>query len=101
MIDHVRCPIAQLGAERPHVAVPRVDDEMLDGLAHLAVDLSRNDLRARDLKLVALTAERFDQDSKMQLPATRHEEHVGGSALFHPEGDIRLQLAEKARANLA
>ena len=46
-----------------------VDDEILDRLHHRAVDFRDDDLRARDLQLVALAAHHLDEDRELQLAA--------------------------------
>src|SRR5207302_10349592 len=46
-----------------------VDDALLDRLVTFAIDLARDNGRARDLELVALAAHGLDQDRQVQLAA--------------------------------
>ena len=53
------------------------DHQVLDRLMHHAVDLARDDLRARHLELEALAAHRLDQDRQVQLAPPGDEQIVG------------------------
>ena len=64
-------------ATAPDVLLDRVDDQVLDRLVQSPVDLAGDDLGPRDGELVALAAQRLDQDRQVQLAATRDQELVG------------------------
>ena len=60
-----------------------------------------NDLCLADGKFVALAAHGLDQDGQMQLSAAGHLEVVRAVGLFDPQGNVRIQLAHQAVAQVA
>ncbi len=60
-----------------------------------------DDLRTRDLELVALAAHRLDQNGQVQLAASRDDKLVGCAAVLDTHADVGLQFAIEPRAQLA
>jgi hypothetical protein len=79
----------------------RVDDDLFKRLKDFAVALLvEDDLRLRDLQLVALAAHVLKQDGDVELAAARDVESLAAVKVdFEP--DVDLELALKTLADLA
>ena len=103
----------QLG-DRAEVLLGGVDGEPLDGLVHLAVDLTGDDLRLADGELEALATHLLDEDGQGELAAALHlpgvrslrgqdaQRHVADQLAVEPVldqagGDLRALLAPDER----
>ena len=84
----------------PLVLGGHVDDHLLHGLVGLAVDDLGQDVRGRDLQLVAFPPHGLDQDGQVHLAAAHDPERVGGGGVLHPQGHVLEQLAVEPVADL-
>ena len=57
--------------------------------------------RLGNLEFIALAAHILDEDGEVQLAAAADAEGIGGVGLLHAEGNVGLQLAHQAGAQVA
>ena len=104
VVDHLEHgPLAQ-GEQLGHdaeILVGHVDADALHRLVHLAVDLSRHDLRLADRELEALASHRLDQHGELQLAAAEDLPHVGPLGRPDADGDVPDQLGVEPRLEQA
>ncbi len=79
----------------------RFDVELLERLFEAALGVVEDDLGAGDRELVALAAHGLDEDGEVQLAAAADDELLGAVAVFDAEGDVGLDFAVEAFAELA
>ncbi len=60
-----------------------------------------DDLGPRDLELEALAPQVLDEDRKVQLAASTHDEGVRAVGLLHAQCDVPFQFGEQALAQLS
>jgi hypothetical protein len=86
---------------RPDVVAGHVDDPALDRLVQDVVDRSGDDLRARHLELVALTAHGLDQHGQLQFTASGDLLHLRRLGLSHPDRHVAEHLTCQPLAKVA
>ena len=74
---------------------------MLHGLVGLAVDDLGQNVRGRDLQLVAFTAHGLDQDGQVHLTTAHDAEGIGGGGILHLQSNVLQQLFLQAVTDLA
>ncbi len=74
---------------------------MLDRFDQAFGAFLEDDFRAADGEFVSLAPHGFNEDGQMQFTTSRDHEAVGPSSIFHPQGDISLQLSVQAFSQLA
>ncbi len=101
--DHVG-ELGAPGSQRFHdgalIVLLDVDGEGFIGLQNLAVDDLRQHLWTGDRELVSLAPHVLDQNRQMQLAAAGDTEHIGLFRIVDTQGDVALQLAIQALADL-
>ena len=87
---------AELLYDRADILLGDFDYQQLHRLAGLAVYFLEDDLRARNLKLIALAAHSLYENRKMQLAAAGDFKRVCRIRLLNAHTDVRLDLLEQA-----
>src|SRR5690606_30509464 len=92
-LEHLAAPAAELLDDDADERFRHVDHDLLVRLEQLAVRaLLRDDARARDGELVALTPHRLHQDAEVQLAAAAHRVRIGRVGVLDAQRDVALQL---------
>ena len=100
-LGHRAAPHADLRDDHALELLGDVDDQILDRLHHLAVDLLRHDVGARDLQLEAFAPHHLDQDRQLQLAAAEHLHLLGRVGRLDPDRHVAEQLAFEPILDLA
>ena len=93
--------LAQAGHHSTLILGGNVDDNVLHGLVGLAVDDLGQNVRGRDLQLVAFTAHGLDQDGQVHLTTAHDAEGIGGGRILHLQSNVLQQLFLQAVTDLA
>ena len=93
--------LAQTGHDGTLILGGHVDDDMLHGLVGLAVDHLGQNVRGRDLQLIAFTAHGLDEDGQMHLATAHDTEGIGGGGILHLQSDVLQQLFLQTVTDLA
>ncbi len=67
----------------------------------LVVDHPRDHVGFADGELVTFPPHHLDEDGQLELAASRDFEGLGGSGVFHPDGDVAQGLFVEALLDLA
>src|SRR5439155_16522208 len=73
---------------------------LLDRLHHYAFDRLGDDIRARDLELVAFAPHHLDEDRELQLASANHLDVFGRFGRLQADRDVAEELAIEAVAQL-
>ena len=93
--------LAQTGHHSTLILGGNVDDNMLHGLVGLAVDDLGQNVRGRDLQLIAFAAHGLDEDGQMHLTTAHDTEGIGGGGILHLQSDVLQQLFLQTVTDLA
>ena len=93
--------LAQTGHDSALILGGHVDDDMLHRLVGLAVDDLGQNVRGRDLQLIAFTAHGLDQDGQVHLTTAHDAEGIGGGGVLHLQGHVLQQFLLQTVADLA
>ena len=93
--------LAQAGHHSTLILGGNVDDNVLHGLVGLAVDDLGQNVRGRDLQLIAFAAHGLDEDGQMHLATAHDAEGIGGGRVLHLQGDVLQQFLLQTVADLA
>jgi len=73
---------------------------MLHGLVSLAVDHLGQNVRGRDLQLIAFAAHGLDEDGQMHLTTAHDTEGIGGGGVLYLQGHVLQQFLLQTVADL-
>ena len=93
--------LAQTGHDSTLILGGDVDDDMLHRLVGLAVDDLGQNVRGRDLQLIAFAAHGLDEDGQMHLATAHDTEGIGGGGILHLQSDVLQQLFLQTVTDLA
>ena len=93
--------LAQTGHDSTLILGGDVDDDVLHRLVGLAVDDLGQNVRGRDLQLIAFAAHGLDEDGQMHLATAHDTEGIGGGGILHLQSDVLQQLFLQTVTDLA
>jgi len=93
--------LAQTGHDSTLILSGDIDDDVLHRLVGLAVDDLGQNVRGRDLQLIAFAAHGLDEDGQMHLTAAHDTEGIGGGGILHLQSDVLQQLFLQTVTDLA
>ena len=93
--------LAQTGHDSTLILGGDVDDDVLHRLVGLAVDDLGQNVRGRDLQLIAFAAHSLDEDGQMHLTTAHDTEGIGGGGILHLQSDVLQQLFLQTVTDLA
>ena len=93
--------LAQTGHDSTLILGGDVDDDVLHRLVGLAVDDLGQNVRGRDLQLIAFAAHGLDEDGQMHLTTAHDTEGIGGGGILHLQSDVLQQLFLQTVTDLA
>ena len=102
-LDHLGLALGHLLHHDAGMLLVEIDDDLLDGLHHLAsraVELDQHP-GTRHAELVTLAAHRLDQDAELQFAAARHFHGVLLVGLGDAQRHVAFRLAQQPVADHA
>ncbi len=99
-VDDFALARSQLLHNYAHKLFWNINREMFNRLHQLAINTFGDNLRLTDHQFIAFAAHHFDQDWKLQLATTHHDESVGRAGIFHAQWDIGEQFLLQAFAKM-
>ena len=93
--------LAQTGHDSTLILSGDVDDDVLHRLVGLAVDDLGQNVRGRDLQLIAFAAHGLDEDGQMHLTTAHDTEGISGGGILYLQSDVLQKLFLQTVTDLA